>query len=323
MSRAPSTASSRAGSRPPPRLSPAAADRRLGRAARSRSGSRPGSCPGVALGGRRRGVRRRRPDRDPERGRAAAPGGAAAAVHARRRVPARPGRRRADAAARARLLADDIRVDSFGDALLASLVIAAVTVVLDVILGTNDDDAYTLRVTRRVAARQGVKARTDAPGDPLPRDRRARAAGAARRDARRQRADHGALGRRGRLPAGRVGDRPLLADRRQPGGDPARLQRRHPRLPLGREGERPDDGLLLARRLRRDRAPPRHRRRPARRRRREPRQPAQRARRTRRSSPSAGPTTSAARTPATGRSSPTASTSRGRWCCSSGRSILE
>ena len=43
----------------------------------------------------------------------------------------------------AEAVVDDVRVDSFGDALLASLVIAAVTVVLDVILGTNDDDAYT------------------------------------------------------------------------------------------------------------------------------------------------------------------------------------
>ena len=62
------------------------------------------------------------------------------------------------------VLPDDIRVDSFGDALLASLVIAAVSVVLQVILGTNDDDEYTLRVTRRIARRQGAQARTDVPG---------------------------------------------------------------------------------------------------------------------------------------------------------------
>ena len=37
-------------------------------------------------------------------------------------------------------------------------------VVLDVILGTNDDDAYTLRVIQRVARRQGLEGRTDAPG---------------------------------------------------------------------------------------------------------------------------------------------------------------
>ncbi len=64
----------------------------------------------------------------------------------------------------AEAVVDDVRVDSFGDALLASLVIAAVTVVLDVIIGTNDDDAYTLRVTQAVAKRQGVTARTDTPG---------------------------------------------------------------------------------------------------------------------------------------------------------------
>src|SRR5215204_1079830 len=62
------------------------------------------------------------------------------------------------------LLPDDIRVDSFGDALLASLLIAAVSMVLQAILGTNDDDAYTLRVTRRIAKRQGAGAPTDVPG---------------------------------------------------------------------------------------------------------------------------------------------------------------
>src|SRR5215208_4959443 len=62
------------------------------------------------------------------------------------------------------LLADDVRVDSFGDALLAALVMSAVSVVLEVILGTNDDDAYTLRVTRRIARRQGATAPTEVPG---------------------------------------------------------------------------------------------------------------------------------------------------------------
>ncbi len=59
---------------------------------------------------------------------------------------------------------DWLRIDGFGDALLMSLVIAAVGIVLQVIAGTNDDDEYTLRVTRRIARRQGNVARTDAPG---------------------------------------------------------------------------------------------------------------------------------------------------------------
>lgn len=62
------------------------------------------------------------------------------------------------------LLPDDIRVDSFGDALLASIVMAAASTILQVLLGTNDDDEYTLRVTRRVARRRGGVQRTDAPG---------------------------------------------------------------------------------------------------------------------------------------------------------------
>ena len=63
-----------------------------------------------------------------------------------------------------KLLPDDIRVDSFGDALLAALLMSAVMLILQVILGTNDDDEYNLRVTRRIARRQGAGAVTDVPG---------------------------------------------------------------------------------------------------------------------------------------------------------------
>jgi uncharacterized membrane protein YvlD (DUF360 family) len=62
------------------------------------------------------------------------------------------------------LLPDDIRVDSFGDALAAALLVAAVSLVLQVVLGSNDDEQYSLRVTRRVARRQGTLAVTSVPG---------------------------------------------------------------------------------------------------------------------------------------------------------------
>jgi uncharacterized membrane protein YvlD (DUF360 family) len=61
-------------------------------------------------------------------------------------------------------LPDFIRVDSFGDALLASLVMAAVSIALQVITGTNDDDEFNLRVIKRIARRQGAEAPTDTPG---------------------------------------------------------------------------------------------------------------------------------------------------------------
>jgi uncharacterized membrane protein YvlD (DUF360 family) len=61
-------------------------------------------------------------------------------------------------------LPDFITVNSFGDALAAALVMSAVTIVLEVIAGTNDDDAYTLRVVQRIARRQGRHERTDRPG---------------------------------------------------------------------------------------------------------------------------------------------------------------
>jgi uncharacterized membrane protein YvlD (DUF360 family) len=62
------------------------------------------------------------------------------------------------------LLENTFAVDTFGWALLAALLVAAVSVVLEVIFGTNDDDTYTLRVVQRIARRQGGGARTDEPG---------------------------------------------------------------------------------------------------------------------------------------------------------------
>jgi uncharacterized membrane protein YvlD (DUF360 family) len=63
-----------------------------------------------------------------------------------------------------RVIDGTYQVDNFGWALLAALVVAAVSVVLEVIFGTNDDDTYTLRVIQRIAKRQGGATRTDVPG---------------------------------------------------------------------------------------------------------------------------------------------------------------
>jgi uncharacterized membrane protein YvlD (DUF360 family) len=62
------------------------------------------------------------------------------------------------------VLENTFAVDNFGWALLAALVISAASVVLQTILGTNDEDQYSLRVIRRIARRQGALARTDVPG---------------------------------------------------------------------------------------------------------------------------------------------------------------
>ena len=62
------------------------------------------------------------------------------------------------------ILSNEFHVDSFGDALLASLLISAVTIVIQIILGTNDEDEYSMRVTKRVAKRQGAAVSTNAPG---------------------------------------------------------------------------------------------------------------------------------------------------------------
>jgi len=67
------------------------------------------------------------------------------------------------------LAADDItdhnlQIDSFWSALGVAFVAAAVAVPLDVLLGTNDDDTYTLHVIQRIARRSDGRTVTDAPG---------------------------------------------------------------------------------------------------------------------------------------------------------------
>ena len=62
------------------------------------------------------------------------------------------------------LLENTFVVDNFGWALLAALLVAAVSVFLEVIFGTNDDDTYTVRVVQRIARRQGGATATDVPG---------------------------------------------------------------------------------------------------------------------------------------------------------------
>lgn len=57
-----------------------------------------------------------------------------------------------------------VELGGFGSALIASLVISAVSTVLEVVAGTNDDDAYTLRVIQRIARRSGERVETDEPG---------------------------------------------------------------------------------------------------------------------------------------------------------------
>ncbi len=132
-----------------------------------------------------------------------------------------------------------IEVESFWRALLVSLVTSAAAVALQTIFGTDDDDEYALRVTERIARRSGGQIRTDVPGIiyleidglALPVLKRAMRDGNC--------PEHGALGRAGHARARGVGDRPVVADRGEPGRHPARLERGHPRLPLGREGDRP------------------------------------------------------------------------------------
>ncbi|HSL94935.1 MAG TPA: phage holin family protein [Thermoleophilia bacterium] len=55
-------------------------------------------------------------------------------------------------------------VASFGSAVLVALVAAAVSIALQVVLGLNDDDTYSVRVSQRAAARSHDRVVTDVPG---------------------------------------------------------------------------------------------------------------------------------------------------------------
>ena len=91
-------------------------------------------------------------------------------------------------------------VDGFWWALLVAFLASAVTLVIEVVAGVDDDSEYSFRVVQRIARRTGAPVRTDAPGIvfleidglALPVLRRAMRDGNA--------PAHGALARRGRLP---------------------------------------------------------------------------------------------------------------------------
>ncbi len=59
-------------------------------------------------------------------------------------------------------VADSFTVDNFGWALLAAFVVGAVSVVLTVLLGS--DDMGSIRIAQRIAKRQGIIASTEVPG---------------------------------------------------------------------------------------------------------------------------------------------------------------
>jgi uncharacterized membrane protein YvlD (DUF360 family) len=58
----------------------------------------------------------------------------------------------------------DFKVDSFGSALLAALLMAAAGLMLQSLLGVNDEHSYSLRVIERVGGRQGKQTSTAVPG---------------------------------------------------------------------------------------------------------------------------------------------------------------
>jgi uncharacterized membrane protein YvlD (DUF360 family) len=63
-----------------------------------------------------------------------------------------------------RLTDSALTVDGWFAALIAALVISALITLFDVVLGSNDDDAYSLRVVHRIAKKSPDRVETDVPG---------------------------------------------------------------------------------------------------------------------------------------------------------------
>ena len=169
------------------------------------------------VGGGRRG-------RCAERSASANTRGAASAVHARARLRARPVAQRPRARARVACAGQHLR----GGQLRLGAACRAPR------RGRQPRPRGDLRNERRRHVRTPRRPANRPPSGrcdsnrgsrhPLPRDRWACAAGAPAGDAGRKRTQHGPLDRgRHTCPDG-VGDRSLLADRSEPGGDPARLE---------------------------------------------------------------------------------------------------
>ena len=172
-----------------------------------------------------------------------------------------------------------VEIDGFWTALWVVIGLVIVTTMVSALLAIDDNSWLDQRVARQ--ARRRFEGRQ--------RHRRARRRVHPARRCRPRRAPAGAALRRRAQPASldprrqprprRVGDRVVVADRRQPVRDPARLDRRHAGLPLGRQVDRRGDRVQPSEVRGGDRAGPLRRQRPARPQRLELRQPVLRRRR--------------------------------------------
>jgi uncharacterized membrane protein YvlD (DUF360 family) len=64
----------------------------------------------------------------------------------------------------AEIVPDLLRVDGLADALLVALIASAISTPIGIVAGIDDDDAYTLRVARRIARRTDHPEPSDVPG---------------------------------------------------------------------------------------------------------------------------------------------------------------
>ena len=150
-------------------------------------------------------------------------------------------------------LVPGMEVSGFLPALSLAVILTVATTVVNVMLAVDEDDSFYDELARRIEGDTPTEGPRPAglviiqiDGLAAPILRNAIRVGTVPRMA--------SWVRSGSLHADRVGVPAALADVGQPGGHPARQQRRHPGLPLVREGEWAPARLQQARGRHRDRA---------------------------------------------------------------------
>ena len=136
-----------------------------------------------------------------------------------------------------------VEIDGFWTALWVVVGLVIVTTIVSALLAIDDTSWLDQRVARQARRRVEGRGRHRHAGRGVHPARRRRPSRAPTGAPLRGRAHPASVDPRRQPRAGRLGDRVVVADRRQPVRHPARLDRRHAGVPVDRQGDRRGDGV--------------------------------------------------------------------------------
>ena len=151
-------------------------------------------------------------------------------------------------------LVPGMEVNGFLPAFSLAIVLTVATTIVNVVLVFDEDETFYQALADPALERRAGPCRAEAARARHRPDRRPRRADPPQRDPGRTRPADGGLGALRRARPDRVGVSAAIADLGEPGGHPARAQRRHPGVPLVREGDRAPGRVEPSRRRHGDRA---------------------------------------------------------------------